>query len=221
MKKGVFFVAVLAFLIFAANAQAYFESVLGLSAPPVCNDTVPQGAPFLRVSSTGTNSVALSWSQGEGPMSYYLVAYGTSRGVPQYGNANIGGQGTTSYTVSGLSGGRTYYFKVRAGNGCAPGPYSNEVSATPGGAVLTGVVAEGFAEGVLGAEEDTSKVSTPEDEFNKLEEKNTGSVLGSFFAGGWVKALVVLAGLMAVAIPLYYIRKNSGGDKPPSSNPLT
>lgn len=122
----------------------------GVSAP-TCNDTKPAGAPVLLQAIAGTNNVTLIWSEGTGPLSYYLVAFGLTSGSITYGNPNIGGAGTTSYTVSNLSGGTTYYFKVRSGNGCMPGDYSNELSATPGGSGVLGP-ATGFVEGVLGAE---------------------------------------------------------------------
>lgn len=116
---------------------------------PICSDTAPAGAPIL-VSAvpSGSNQVTLTWTEGEGPLTYYLVSYRTLGGQ-QYGNPNIGGPGVTSYIVKGLSGGTTYYFKVRAGNGCMPGSFSNELAATPGGGVTAGP-ALGFQEGVLG-----------------------------------------------------------------------
>lgn len=120
----------------------------GVSAP-VCSATAPAGAPTLTSTVAGTNSVTLTWTEGAGPLTYYLVAYGTSSGSYSYGNPNIGGAGTTSYTVSNLSGDTPYYFVVRAGNGCKPGPFSAEVSATPGGGATSGI-APGFAPGVLG-----------------------------------------------------------------------
>ena len=118
---------------------------------PVCNDTKPVGTPILLSATAGVNSVRLVWSEGTGPLSYYLVAFGLTSGSVTYGNPNIGSAGTTSYTVSNLSGGTTYYFRVRAGNGCAPGDYSNEIPATPTGIFIAGPAA-GFGEGVLGTE---------------------------------------------------------------------
>ncbi|TRZ49813.1 HYR domain-containing protein, partial [bacterium] len=124
-------------------------SVAGASAP-VCNDTKPGSAPSGLTAIAGLNSVKLTWNKASDPVSYYLITYGTSSGSQTYGNPNIGNSSATSYTVTNLSGGFTYYFKVRAGNGCAPGDYSNEASATPSGGFIAGV-APGFAAGVLSA----------------------------------------------------------------------
>lgn len=121
---------------------------------PTCSNTPPASAPTLISAVASVNNVALTWLPAGNPVSYYLVAFGTASGSYVYGNSNVGGKGTTNYTISGLSGGTTYYFVVRAGNGCAPGPFSNELAATPTGGFLTGPPA-GFAPGVLG-------VATPE-----------------------------------------------------------
>jgi hypothetical protein len=152
-------------------------SVLGSSTsnsssnPPVCSDEAPKGAPvLLSVISNGPNSVTLNWSEAPDPVTYYLVAYGTEPGVFTYGNPNVGGKGTTSYTVNNLSGGVTYYFRVRAGNGCTPGPYSNVRTVQPTGGVII-VPPTGFEPGVLGVvteatpagevQGDTTEVSVP------------------------------------------------------------
>lgn len=130
----------------------------GPVAAPVCSDTKPASAPMLLSASAAKNSVALKWSEGQDPISYYLVAYGLTPGKLQYGNPNIGGKGTTSYTVQALSGGTTYYFRVRAGNGCMPGEFSNELSATPLGDYVESP-GEGFKEGVLGTQNSTDSGS--------------------------------------------------------------
>lgn len=138
---------------------------------PLCNDTKPGSAPTLLSATAGQNSVTLNWSAAADPVTYYLVNYSLTPGVFQYGNPNVGGSGTRSYTVEGLSGGITYYFKVRAGNGCAPGSYSNELSATPGGAVISGPAA-GFIPGVLGA-------STTREQLTSGAELSEGEVLAT------------------------------------------
>lgn len=122
----------------------------GPFAAPACSDQKPDSAPTLLSATSTTNSVTLNWSKATNPVSYYLITYGLGPTLQQYGNPNVGGPDTTSYTIQGLSGGTTYYFKVRAGNGCAPGDFSNELAATPIGGVVS-EPATGFAPGVLGA----------------------------------------------------------------------
>lgn len=141
------------------------SQALSTASAPSCGDSKPGSAPKLLSAVASTNSVNLTWDSASGPVTYYLVNYSRTAGKFEYGNPNVGGAGTTSYTVGGLSGGQTYYFKVRAGNGCAPGDYSNEISATPGGGFIAGP-ATGFAPGVLGV-----KTSV-------LDQENGGQVEG-------------------------------------------
>ncbi|MCL4360183.1 fibronectin type III domain-containing protein [Patescibacteria group bacterium] len=151
----------------------------GGGTAPVCNDAKPGSAPTLTSATGGTNSVGLTWTESSGPISYYLITYGTSPGAQIWGNTDIGGKGTTQYTIQGLSGGTTYYFKLRAGNGCMPGDYSNEVSATPGGGFIAGP-ATGFAAGVLGAQTETA---TPGGELRPTPTLG-GQILGGQSAPG-------------------------------------
>ncbi|MFA6518838.1 MAG: fibronectin type III domain-containing protein [Candidatus Shapirobacteria bacterium] len=137
-------------------------SVLGVASAPSCNDTAPKGAPILSGIIAGVNSATLTWLPAPAPVSYYLIAYGTSPGKYLYGNPNVGGPGTTSYTVTNLSANTTYYFVVRAGNGCAPGPFSAELSSTPGGVVLpASQIPPGFQPGVLGETTEPTPTITP------------------------------------------------------------
>ena len=159
---------------------------------PTCTDTAPSTPPMLISANLNKNhSVTLTWLPSAGPLTYYLVAYGTAPGNLQFGNPNVGEAGTTSYTVSSLSSGRTYYFKVRAGNGCAPGPYSNEVAVAIGGGEITSP-ASGFIEGILGTKVNIEKqVENPSEsvespKMNSVEGTKTSrgllASIGSFFS---------------------------------------
>ncbi|OGG24140.1 hypothetical protein A3A79_03035 [Candidatus Gottesmanbacteria bacterium RIFCSPLOWO2_01_FULL_43_11b] len=109
-----------------------------LAPDPSCKDSAPTSVPMLQSAEvTGANQITLTWSEAADPVSYYLVAYGTSSKQYTYGNPSVGGKGTISYTVGSLAYGTTYYFVVKAGNGCAPGSYSNELSAVVGGVRIT------------------------------------------------------------------------------------
>lgn len=99
------------------------------SNPFVCNDTKPKTAPrLISAQIIGRNNALLTWIKAENPVTYYLIAFGRKKGVMEYGMPYAGGQETTNYTINGLAGGETYYFKVRAGNNCMPGDFSNELA---------------------------------------------------------------------------------------------
>ena len=110
-----------------------------------CTASKPGSAPSLLFAAPGNNSVTLTWSKATNPVTKYLIAYGATSEAMQYGNPSVGGAGTTFYTVGSLSGGTRYYFKVKAINDCMPGDFSNVLSASPIGAVITTAgPAEGF-----------------------------------------------------------------------------
>lgn len=103
-----------------------------LSPTPVqtCNATAPGSTPELKSAEPAdTNKITLTWS-AVSPVSYYLISYGLTSGKYIYGNPNVGN--VTSYTVGGLAKNAKYYFVVKAVNGCAPGNFSNELSASTG-----------------------------------------------------------------------------------------
>lgn len=121
-----------------------------------CNDTRPAADPILvSTSSPSETSVTLAWQEAADPVSYYLLAYGTSETLMEFGIPNIGGRGTNTFTVNGLTKGVKYYFKVRAGNGCKPGGFSNKLSGVPGGEIESEYTAKPpkitFSESVLAA----------------------------------------------------------------------
>ncbi len=138
-------------LVFGYGGNGGGDGLFQPPGAPVCNDPKPGNAPqLISAVPAGQNKVTLHWSEASDPVTYYLVTFGNQPGQQLYGNPNVGGKGTTSYTVSSLSSNQTYYFKVRAGNGCQPGDFSNEVAVKPAGVVFTGNVPSGFAQGVLG-----------------------------------------------------------------------
>lgn len=111
----------------------------GSGEPVVCTDVKPASAPkLISAKQTGTNQVILTWEKAQGPVTYYMISYGLNKGTQMFGNPNVGDKNTTSYTVSNLSGNTTYYFRIRAGNNCMPGDFSNELAVKINGGKLIG-----------------------------------------------------------------------------------
>lgn len=102
-----------------------------------CKDQRPGSAPILTEAQALDKSVKLIWTEAADPVTYYLITYGTSPTKMEYGNPNVGGKGTTLFTVKELNNGIKYYFMVRAVNGCKPGELSNKLPAIPGGRANT------------------------------------------------------------------------------------
>ncbi|MEK7551701.1 MAG: fibronectin type III domain-containing protein [Patescibacteria group bacterium] len=97
-----------------------------------CKNERPQTAPFLLSAQAKDRSVVLTWQEAADPVTHYLVAYSRNEIDLEFGNPNVGPKGTTTYTVTELTNGVKYYFKVRGENGCKPGKFSNKLSATAG-----------------------------------------------------------------------------------------
>ena len=97
---------------------------------------VPPGAPTgLAAFASGASQVGLSWtapvSDGGLPVFGYDVYEGTSSGAEPT-LVTDSPVARTSYTVSGLASGVTYYFDVTAVSKAGPSVPSSEASATPG-----------------------------------------------------------------------------------------
>lgn len=100
-----------------------------------CKDQSPGSkTPWLyaATSESGT-SIRLYFADADDPVSYYALEFGPESGNYPWGATNIGGKGIRSYLVESLQPNTTYYFKIRAGNGCATGEWGNEISATTKG----------------------------------------------------------------------------------------
>lgn len=127
MRRRFFLVFILALSYFL-----FIPHTLNEVSATHCTAQRPGSAPILTSATPQDRSVTLTWIEAQDPVTYYLVAYGRSPNVIEYGAPNIGGRGTTSFTVGELTNGVKYYFRVRAVNNCKPGKFSNKLSAIPG-----------------------------------------------------------------------------------------
>jgi Fibronectin type III domain len=98
-------------------------------AVPVTVPTAPTGLAAV----PGNGQVTLSWaapaSDGGSPVTGYIIYQGTSPGGETGTPVNHSPVTGTSHTVTGLTNGTTYYFKVVAINAAGLSPPSEEASA--------------------------------------------------------------------------------------------
>jgi len=130
-----------------------------------------------------------------------------------YGSANIGGHDATTYTVGELAPNKKYYFKIRAGNGCSPGGFSNEISGST--VVVTATpMPEATVEVPVPATPKATMVPTKTYEpvlntptTNPIPE-NENTVAESYL-GYMITGFVILLGVLLVLISLFfYMRRN-------------
>ncbi len=105
------------------------------TAPVSENPCTPPAAPTgLTATAIGTGRIDLLWSQSAGAVEY-RVYRGTTSGGPYTLRTTVTAP-TTSFSDTGLAGGVTYYYVVRAFAGCESGN-SNETFATAQGGTCT------------------------------------------------------------------------------------
>ena len=95
-----------------------------------------QSAPTDLSAVAGAGTVTLTWSAPASASASAIESYDIYEGTSSGGESSSAVNGTTlisgtSYMVSGLTNGVTYYFVVKAMNSVGISPASNEVSATP------------------------------------------------------------------------------------------
>ncbi len=127
--------AAMAILLVGGTTTGAMAAVTSTSAPSARQGTptVP-GVPTGLTATAGNGTAALSWSppssDGGSPVDFYVIEGGTS---PSGGGIaeKVGGAGHTA-TISGLTNGSAYYFRVHAQNAYGDGA-SVTVTATPQG----------------------------------------------------------------------------------------
>ncbi|MEK7177441.1 MAG: fibronectin type III domain-containing protein, partial [Patescibacteria group bacterium] len=126
------------FTIFKAVESSSTSSSSGTSAPttPGCSNQSPDHSPDLFQIDTSKSNAKLFFTPVNNAVDYYYIAYGFTEGDERFGVKFDKGyyDGVIDYTVNELAPNTSYYFRVRAGNGCATGAWSNWMLAkTDGG----------------------------------------------------------------------------------------
>lgn len=115
----------------STTSDSNSSSGSGSGSSSGCSAQAPGKEPWLYAAvAKSSSSIELFFTDSGDPYDHYFIEYGTSSGSYQWGATDIGGKGTRTYTITDLSPNTTYYFRVRAGNDCATGEWSNELSAT-------------------------------------------------------------------------------------------
>lgn len=110
----------------------------GRVSAPTCPDLPPPNAPDLFQINSSADAVTLSFSPVGSPRDRYVVQYGTAAGQYQHAYEFENSEdGVVLAQIKSLQPGTQYFFTVRAGNGCAVGPWSNELSAPAGQQAVT------------------------------------------------------------------------------------
>ncbi len=152
---------------------------------PASDEVTATTAPSRSVGLTatgGAQQVTLIWTNPNNGPAITSWEYQQKAGSGAYGSwtAMTGsGASTTSHTVTGLSDGTVYAFKIRAVNATGNGPASDEVTAATAPAKPTGVTATAGAQRVLLAWADPGYASITRWEY---QQKQGGGSYGSWTA---------------------------------------
>jgi fibronectin type 3 domain-containing protein len=111
------------FVVRAVNNSGDSEKSNEVSATPLGSPDPPT----MLTASAGDGRVTLNWNAVDGAMDYKVYSAGLSGGP----YTQISAGRWTSYTVTGLTNGKIYYYVVKASNSGGDSANSNQVSATP------------------------------------------------------------------------------------------
>lgn len=119
------------------------------SGPVKCTNSYPLAPTNFTANADTSGNVVLGWTHTSSDHSGYLIAFGTSPGVYQYGAPDVGN--VTNYTVKSLTPGAQYCFYVRSLNGCMPGDKTSEHCINSGSNIVaSNTIPSGFQPGILG-----------------------------------------------------------------------
>lgn len=140
----------------ADNPPNIFNNPTSNQGTANCNNSAPSAPTGFRAVKNANGSITLHWTHSSSIHTGYLIAFGTSPGIYQYGAPNIGN--VDHYTVLNLTYGAQYCFYVRSLNGCMPGGRTPEYCVNPAALLIpANTIPPGFQPNVLG--ENTANTS--------------------------------------------------------------
>jgi hypothetical protein len=118
------------------------NSSASVPGPVTCTNPVPSAPRIFQIAATREKST-LHFVPSADPQNSYTINYGLYSDAEMY-NVTFSysdKSGSIPYTINALAANTTYYYKVRANNGCMPGVWSNTLglktaSATAGGNIV-------------------------------------------------------------------------------------
>jgi len=122
------------------------------SSSTTCGNQSPTDAPSLYQINRIKDSAVLYFLQPSSGFDGYAISYGLTSDSNDYSVSFKEGvlTGAVTYTINDLTPNLTYYFKVRATNGCAAGPWSTVLSANNSGTSILPVTGPGSSILMLG-----------------------------------------------------------------------
>jgi hypothetical protein len=128
MKVIVAIILISAISLFSTSfALAY--NTPGPAGAPICTSEKPSKAWLYRVKTLGNGQYQLFWDKADRVTSW-TIAFGVQPGKYIYGLANFGNDQSRNLIVNTFSN-KTFYFVIKANNGCMPGDWSNEWKTGP------------------------------------------------------------------------------------------
>jgi len=108
------------------NSSGTSTSQSSIQSSNACTVSAPVGSPNLYQINLSGNESELFFTPVDNADSYY-ISYGTNSNAEGYGVTfkYSDKSGAIAYKIGSLETGKTYYFKIRGGNGCATGDWSN------------------------------------------------------------------------------------------------
>lgn len=102
----------------------------GTIHPPSCDAFMPLQPELFQINTTA-HDATLYFTPVTNNISYYYIMYGYTQGDQRFGVQFpiSNNEGVQKYTIHDLDPQSTYFFQVRAGNGCRPGEFSNNLKA--------------------------------------------------------------------------------------------
>ena len=123
---GVTFVA-MGSIIFDTVTTSSNTSNNGTPGPFVCTKTYPSAPELYAITQESSGSATLYFVQPASAFDGFTISYGLTSSADSYNVTFAQGSSIAAikYTINYLTSDKTYYFKVRANNGCATGIWSS------------------------------------------------------------------------------------------------